>query len=258
MTGTKGFMQMETFEQIINKYKAMDKKPSITLAGLGEPLLNNNIVEMVKLATEKGFSVDLITNGVLLNDKIQEALIDSGIRGVYCSFYGISKYSVENSMKIDYEETLKNIINFSKLAKKEEINFKIFWIKTELVNESAEEVFKFWKSYDIEADIEFEPWNRGGLYKNPIFDDLNRFPLPNFNEKYWCNLMQNTDTYDCFGSQVLCCNDLFKKENKFQILNSDFQVNNLMNKMDFLESKPLICRRCQKPSRDYSWTMVNK
>lgn len=46
---------------------------------MGEPLLNKNIVNYIKIAKENGHKVGLTTNATLLSSELSKQLIDSGL-----------------------------------------------------------------------------------------------------------------------------------------------------------------------------------
>lgn len=64
-------MNPKEFEQIMKKIK--NYTDYIYLHVKGEPLLNNNIIEMINIADQYGIKVNLTTNGILFN-KYAEAL----------------------------------------------------------------------------------------------------------------------------------------------------------------------------------------
>lgn len=59
------FMSKENFIEILNKIKEYTNY--IYLHVMGEPLLHPNINEFIEIASEKGFQVNLTTNGTLLS-----------------------------------------------------------------------------------------------------------------------------------------------------------------------------------------------
>lgn len=51
----------------------------------GEPLLRNDIVQIIDYAFKKGFTIQLATNGSLLTEKLTQDLINSGLNRLYIS-----------------------------------------------------------------------------------------------------------------------------------------------------------------------------
>lgn len=56
-----------------------------------EPLLFNNISNVITYCTRKGISTNLITNGTLLTDYLIEKLIESGLNSISISLEGVSE-----------------------------------------------------------------------------------------------------------------------------------------------------------------------
>ena len=84
---------------------------------LGEPLMNKNIVEMIKYAKLAGvLDVMFNTNAVLLNEKISRALIESGLDKLFFSFDSPDPERYE-SIRIGakYDQVLNNIKNFMRI-----------------------------------------------------------------------------------------------------------------------------------------------
>ena len=109
----KKFMTTEEFEIILDKIK--DYTKYIYLHVMGEPLLHPEVNEFIKLAYNKGFFVNITTNGTLL-EKIQ---FDTPIRQI-----NISLHSLKEHNKINIED----IINKSeKLARRGVyINYRVW------------------------------------------------------------------------------------------------------------------------------------
>lgn len=69
-------MQLDTFKRILSR---IEKAELITLFGLGEPLTNPEIFEMVRLCKQRGFKVAFTTNGYLLNEARAKEVFESGL-----------------------------------------------------------------------------------------------------------------------------------------------------------------------------------
>lgn len=85
-------MPFETFEKI-SQYFADTKL--VYLSGWGEPLLNNKILEMVKLAKDRASSVGFTTNGMLLTKKMCRRLIELELDILSVSIAGATKKTHE-------------------------------------------------------------------------------------------------------------------------------------------------------------------
>src|SRR5512147_177066 len=69
-----GDMSPETFERILLSFRDSPQKPELFLGGYGEPLSHPRILEMIERAKERGHRVSLITNGILLTERISRKL----------------------------------------------------------------------------------------------------------------------------------------------------------------------------------------
>ncbi len=124
-------MSFDLFKKIIDGVAQFEKKvPIIDLYGLGEPLLNKDFVKMVKYLKEKD-CCDMIrttTNGSLLNRRLIDELVDSGIDYIKISIEGLaaSDYKQLCDVDVDFDEIVANIAYlYEKSRGKLEIGTKI-------------------------------------------------------------------------------------------------------------------------------------
>lgn len=110
------FMTLSNFEYILNKIK--DYTDYIYLHVMGEPLLHPEINNFIEVASNKGFSINITSNGFLINklntDKIRQL--------------NISLHSVKEQNSIDTTNYLSSIFeNCEKLAEKGVyINYRVW------------------------------------------------------------------------------------------------------------------------------------
>jgi len=109
-----GTMPWEIWCKIIKDIEEFGKKfKRINFYKDGEPLLNKNFCDMVKLAKKMKISESLWvkTNGLLLNPKLNQKLIDSGLDMIGISVSHISKegYKRISDVDIDYQRFKNNI-----------------------------------------------------------------------------------------------------------------------------------------------------
>ena len=100
----KKYMDIETFKNVLNKLKELGCK-RLAITG-GEPTLHPNIKEMINLAYDNGFYVDLITNGILvdLDDPIYQKI------SIIClSLDGVTDIGNQHRQKVQMESTKKII-----------------------------------------------------------------------------------------------------------------------------------------------------
>ncbi|MBP7032537.1 MAG: radical SAM protein, partial [Anaerolineaceae bacterium] len=88
-----GFLSKETFERILEGLRAFSPIPKVFFGGFGEPLFHPQIQEMVAAAKQLGAEVELITNGILLDDKVSDWMLNLGLDRVWVSIDGASPES---------------------------------------------------------------------------------------------------------------------------------------------------------------------
>jgi MoaA/NifB/PqqE/SkfB family radical SAM enzyme len=88
--GELGFMELGLFEKIVSGLKVFPGPPGIFLGGFGEPLSHPHIADMVKVAKAIGSEVELISNGILLSEKMADRLVEAGLDRLWVSIDGAS------------------------------------------------------------------------------------------------------------------------------------------------------------------------
>jgi radical SAM protein with 4Fe4S-binding SPASM domain len=144
-------MEFKMYEDII---KQLSKFPRgikrIVFSGLGEPLMNPRLPEMVKIAVDSKIvdRVEIITNGLLLTPEIADKLIEAGITNINISIQGINgdQYEETCGMKIDFDLFVKNLTYLYQHRKNTQIYIKA--IDATLKSQENEETF-----FEIFGDI---------------------------------------------------------------------------------------------------------
>ncbi len=85
-----GHMAGETFAKVVAGVQALPGPLSVVLSGLGEPLVHPGLLDMVRDLKRTEARVELITNGVLLDEPRAKALIDLGLDLLWVSLDGAS------------------------------------------------------------------------------------------------------------------------------------------------------------------------
>ena len=145
------YMDINVFKDYVDQMKLFKRKiKMLRFAGIGEPLLHKNIVEMVDYAKKKDVaeSLDIVTNGTLLSKEMSDGLIAAGLDRLRISIQGTSekKYRDICNADINLEQFLSNIKYFYERKKNTTMYIKI--IDCALEGESDEQYF-----YDIFGDI---------------------------------------------------------------------------------------------------------
>lgn len=135
----------EVFKRIAQQSKKFPSQyKRILLTGLGEPLVNPRIVDMVKLLKEYQVAekLEIFTNASLLTEELSEGLIEAGLTRLRISVQGTDaeKYKKHCGVDIDFEKFVNGIKYFYEKSRgKCSIYIKI--IEEELDNEQDRQKF---------------------------------------------------------------------------------------------------------------------
>ena len=91
-----GAMSEETFARIVDGLGSIGTRPTVMLAGIGEPTSHPHIVDMVQRIETLGCTVEMTTNGTMLNEKLSRQLIAAGLDVLWVSLDGATPESYED------------------------------------------------------------------------------------------------------------------------------------------------------------------
>lgn len=170
---------------------ASHDKPFVHLGG-GEPLLRPDILQIIKLVKERGMFCTICTNGVLLNKKTADSMVDSGIDSIIFSLHGVG--AVQDKIagrKGCFERQIKNLTYLCR--KKKNTQVVINSIVTEENIENAEELIKILNTCGVDI-LRFQ--HRAFLTKAEY--EKNKVIKKIFNDNTYVCLqhVSTTDHYD--------------------------------------------------------------
>ena len=93
---TISHMDMELYRKLVNEINAFPTAVKrICFSGLGEPLTNPRLPEMIRILRESGFEgrIDVISNGSCLTHKLTDDLLQAGINRLQISIQGLDTES---------------------------------------------------------------------------------------------------------------------------------------------------------------------
>lgn len=110
-------MDFDLYKKCIDDITAFpDKLKMLRFAGIGEPFLHKNMIDMVKYASVKNIAneIEIITNGSLLTPEMSDALISAGLTRLIVSIQGTNKekYKEISGVDIDFENFVENLRYF--------------------------------------------------------------------------------------------------------------------------------------------------
>ncbi len=251
----QGVMDFKTYKKIIDEAGNYDVK-RILLYLMNEPLMDKDIVSKINYAKEKNPNtiVHIVSNGSLLNEKLSKDLINSKLDYIEFSVLANSQESYRKIMHLDFNRTIKGILDFIKIARmqnkgNEYINIDITRTPSLLPTEEKDEMINFWREADIKNINYFDmPISRAG---NVSFLPKVKHNSVKGCESIWANEMIHI-LYN--GDVILCCMDWrrevvlgnVKTQNMYKIWNGEKynKIRKMINGR--IESPPdFICKRCE-------------
>lgn len=126
----KNILTMDIFEKIVRDMKEFSAPfKAVHLNGFGEPLLNQNIVEFVRILKKGKLAekIEITTNGSKLTKELAEQLVDAGLDQIIFSIYGLDNqaYQKFSSAEVAFEDIYNNIAYLYSIRKECHLHAKI-------------------------------------------------------------------------------------------------------------------------------------
>lgn len=123
-------LSMDDFLIILNQAKEFPEKiKDVCFTGMGEPLLNEDLPEMIKMMKESGIAerIQFFTNGLLLDKEKSIALVDAGLSELRISLQGLTPemYFKICGVRMNYDKLVENIKFFYENRKDCKLYIKI-------------------------------------------------------------------------------------------------------------------------------------
>jgi radical SAM protein with 4Fe4S-binding SPASM domain len=206
-------MSLDLFRSIISQVKG--RIDSVSLSGLGEPMLHPEIFSMIRFVKESGLKVSLIDNFTLIDREKTLALIDSGLDFLYVSFDNVSKEAFEKRrVGACFETVVENIKLFVKTKNEVKAKHPVFIFKSTISQNNFAEIPQLIKfAEDLGADgINFGKMmdqDESRIINPPTLDekDLPKSKIAVYpcelSESYQCDATRGC--YVTFDGKVLPC-----------------------------------------------------
>ncbi|QHI71950.1 radical SAM/SPASM domain-containing protein [Aminipila terrae] len=136
-------MTLETFKEIVDQLCHFGQKIKLfSLTGHGEPLLNQQLPQMIAYAKKKQVAerIEIISNGSLLTNQLSDKLIEAGLDCIRISLQGLNskKYKEICGYNLDFQQYLNQLSYFYKRKGNCQLFVKIMDVALE---ENEENVF---------------------------------------------------------------------------------------------------------------------
>ena len=114
-----GHMKISLYKKIIENLKDFNKLNRISFWGIGEPLFHPNIIKMIDMANNLPAKTQIITNGLLLDEKMSQKLLEAGLDSLVVSIDGTSPETMSDIRSgADLKQIINNVKKFKKYKNK--------------------------------------------------------------------------------------------------------------------------------------------
>lgn len=203
----RGFMSWDTFKKTVDE--AQEFVQDITLHHRGESLMHPEAIRMITYAAQTIQTTKLHTNGTLLDERVIDGLLSSGLNRISISFDGFEAADYEKvRVGANFQHVVENIKRL--LTKRKERNQKNPVVVIEVIELSDSQTDPDKKSHFIRSFSGLEldqllvkkPHNWGGYIHTPF---KKRKYTP-------CTFLWNALLVLWNGDVVPCAQDFFAKQ----------------------------------------------
>lgn len=255
MTRKKEIMSMELFEHIL--YILPKQITTLTLSGMGEALMDKGIFDKIKYAKERGYIVNLLTNGSKLTSINIEKLIHSGLDSIRISIHSVDLNKYQKITGATDKEAFYAISSPQLIAILAKTPIKTI-VTVDVIDENKKDIKEIIKKYEHLIDLlevwkvhnwsSWKNWRKGTRIKKTCGRPFNG-PL-----QIQVDGTVNMCCFDYDGKLLL--GDL-KTQNLNEVFDSEM-YKSIVNFHNGGEDKNLLCSRCdQLYERDESVLIYN-
>lgn len=188
---TEGVMNDPVLQKLYGYIDSADKLESVSLSGIGEPLLHRNITEIVRRISFAGKKTEIITNASLLDENTSAKLINAGLSMLWVSLDDAHTESADRFS----EKVLNNIKYFNKIKGSScKLGFAFV-----VENGRTDKIYEFAGKYDadeinISGAIPYRPLKKSCETKKLLGDNAGYCP---FVSEGKCFIKWNGDVSPC-------------------------------------------------------------
>ena len=262
----KQVMGMQLFQKIVDDLTAFrEPLKMLRLAANGEPLVNQNLPDMIRYAKERKVAnwIEIVTNASLLSPQLSDQLVDAGLDRIRISIEAISEeeYFQIAGAQIDWDNFVKNIAYFYQNRKQCEVYIKIVDAAVDTKEKKKkfyqlfenmcdrifiEHIIPIWADYE-EINENFDIEKEAGLHGDMI-REVRICPFPFY------SFVINSD-----GQVTACCEDWerhiilgdLNKESVLEVWNGEIHRAFLKGMLkDGRHKNNHICSKCYYPNYD--------
>jgi MoaA/NifB/PqqE/SkfB family radical SAM enzyme len=255
-TPHQGIMDVDTFDKALARaveYRQVVQDVSglevtVSLCGLGEPLINKNTVSFVKKVKAAGFACSMSSNGALLTEDKAHELLDAGLDEIYINISDTHE-EYERIYSLPFESTCANITRFAELAEGR-CTPVIILVDHREDREHIKSMQAFWRERGLKKFHDFSVINRGGalFVEDMQFEQYGemvraRNELTDGGKQPLCGAPWGFLFIGYDGNYYLCCSDWRKQASLGSVFDYSFlQVTR--QKLAMVVSREPVCKTC--------------
>ena len=255
-TPHQGIMDVETFDKALARaveYRAVVEEVSglpvtVSLCGLGEPLINKNTVSFVEKVKAEGFKCTMSSNGALLTEDKAHGLLDAGLDEIYLNISDIDE-EYERIYNLPFDQSCENITRFAELAQGRCTPI-IILVDHRDSREHIKAMEAFWRERGLKNFHDYSVINRGGalFVEHMQYDQYTemvqaRQQLTQGDIQPLCGAPWGFLFIGYDGNYYLCCSDWRKQASLGSVFDCSFlQVTR--QKLAMVASRDPVCKTC--------------
>jgi MoaA/NifB/PqqE/SkfB family radical SAM enzyme len=165
---SKNFLKKLSLEDFHYALEQVGHTEAIQLEGSGEPTLNSNLMDYIKLAKNYTDSVNIFTNGFRFKGDYMKRCVDAGLDLVRFSVIGYSPSTYKDMMNVDaFDTILQNALELKNYTNRCTLSSYHLILDNDNINFEIDQYRKnFIDIVDAKATI-WKQHNWSGMYDNP-------------------------------------------------------------------------------------------
>ncbi|GAB0170951.1 radical SAM/SPASM domain-containing protein [Lysinibacillus sp. CTST325] len=255
----KGLIKVEQFNKILDEIRPHTKY--IYLHVKGEPLLHPRIDQLLDAAHEKGFKVNITTNGTLIKKNWEKILGKPALRQINFSLHSFDGHEGSENR----EKYLGDILDFVRASRdyKTIISYRLWNLQKDSVTDIAArrnretlEILENEYNLDYRIEEKVQPGKGVKIANNIYLNQDHEFKWPSLLEpedegKGFCHALRSQAAILVDGTVVPCCLDGEGVINLGNVNEKSFtdivqgeRANNIVDGFSRREAVEELCRKC--------------
>lgn len=257
MTPHQGLMSTDVFAQALARaveFREISRnlfdnaEVTVSMCGLGEPLLNRHAPSFVRQIREVGFRCELSSNASLLDERTGGALLNAGLQCIFVNAGSLDD-DYEDVYALPFQRTRDNIARFVVMAANR-CQVRLIIVNHRNDPERARAVESYWRELGIEHFGHYDLINRGGSLPVDYMPFGSHSLLGQAHELLRergispiCGVAFRFLFVGYDGQYYLCSSDWEKRVPLGSVFHESF-VSTMREKLRHVETREPICKTC--------------